>query len=95
MRTLRGSLLLTVLSALATNAGAQVFSGSGLGPIPDGLNGTPPQYGAPRITGVYALDNSISAVDFVRMGALSVKTGASGSLRWDEFVSRGRTYIAP
>jgi hypothetical protein len=41
------------------------------------------------------LDNSISAVDFVRLGALSVKTGASGTLFWDEFVSRRLSYIGP
>jgi hypothetical protein len=34
------------------------------------------------------LDNSRSAVDFARLGALSVKGGAAGTLRYDEFVSR-------
>jgi hypothetical protein len=33
------------------------------------------------------LDNSFSAVDFVRMGALSVKAGASGTLYFDELLS--------
>jgi len=33
------------------------------------------------------LDNSISSVDFVRLGALSVKTGAAGNLYWDAFGS--------
>jgi len=42
-----------------------------------------------------ALDNSRSAVDFVRLGALSVKSGASGTLYWDEFESRRATYIGP
>jgi hypothetical protein len=28
-------------------------------------------------------------------GALSVKTGAAGTLYWDEFVSRRQTYIGP
>ena len=41
------------------------------------------------------LDNSISSVDFVRMGALSVKTGAAGTLYWDEFESRRVSYIGP
>jgi hypothetical protein len=41
------------------------------------------------------LDNSISAVDFVRMGALSVKAGASGTMFWDEFVSRRDNLIGP
>ena len=40
-----------------------------------------------------ALDNSVSSVDFVRMGALSVKGGASGTLQLDEFESRRATYI--
>jgi hypothetical protein len=41
------------------------------------------------------LDNSASGVDFARLGALSVKTGASGTLLWDEFVSRRTIYIGP
>ena len=41
------------------------------------------------------LDNSVSGVDFVRMGALSVKTGATGSLFWDEFESRRLSPIGP
>jgi hypothetical protein len=34
------------------------------------------------------LDNPSSGVGFVRLGALAVKAGASGTLRWDEFTSR-------
>ena len=34
------------------------------------------------------LDNSVSTVDFVRLGALTVKIGASGPLKWDHFESR-------
>ena len=41
------------------------------------------------------LDNSLGEVDFVRMGALSVKGGASGTIDWDEFESRRRTYVGP
>ena len=41
------------------------------------------------------LANSRSPVDFVRLGALSVKGGASGTLFWDEFESRRETYIGP
>jgi hypothetical protein len=41
------------------------------------------------------LDNSISSVDFVRLGALSVKVGAGGTMYWDEFESRRATYIGP
>ena len=47
------------------------------------------------VTGVYGLDNFISSVDFVRLGALSVKSGASGMMLWDEFLSRRRSYCAP
>jgi hypothetical protein len=36
---------------------------------------------------VVGLDNSVSGLDFVRMGALSVKVGASGTMYWDEFNS--------
>jgi hypothetical protein len=39
------------------------------------------------------LDNSRSAVDFVRLGALSVKPTATGTLYWDEFDSRRINYI--
>ena len=41
------------------------------------------------------LDNSVSSVDFVRLGALSVKTAASGTLYWDEFESRRSGFIGP
>jgi hypothetical protein len=41
------------------------------------------------------LDNSISGTDFVRMGALSVKSGAAGTLFFDTFESRRRTYVGP
>jgi hypothetical protein len=41
------------------------------------------------------LDNSVSSVDFVRLGALSVKTAASGTLYWDEFESRRSSFIGP
>jgi hypothetical protein len=39
--------------------------------------------------------NSLSEVDFVRMGALSVKLGASGTMYWDEFESRRQNGIGP
>jgi hypothetical protein len=41
------------------------------------------------------LDNDASGVDSVRMGVLSVKTGAAGSLYFDQFESRRQTYIGP
>jgi hypothetical protein len=41
------------------------------------------------------LDNNVSSVDFVRMGALSVKGGASGVLMWDQYWSRRKTLIGP
>ena len=40
-------------------------------------------------------DNNLAGVDFVRMGGLSVKSAASGTLYWDEFVSRRGSYIGP
>ena len=44
---------------------------------------------------VTGLDNDERPVDFVRMGAISVKAGASGTLYFDEFVSRRLAYIGP
>jgi hypothetical protein len=41
------------------------------------------------------LDNGLSGVDFVRLGALSVKGGASGTMYWDEFESRRQSPIGP
>ena len=41
------------------------------------------------------IDNDLTAVDFVRLGALSVKTGASGTIFWDEFESRRNTDVGP
>jgi hypothetical protein len=41
------------------------------------------------------LDTDGGAIDFVRFGALSLKTGASGTLLLDEFVSRRKSYIGP
>ena len=46
-------------------------------------------------TGLGGLDNDGGQVDFARLGALSVKTGAAGTLYWDGFESRRRTYIGP
>jgi uncharacterized delta-60 repeat protein len=42
-----------------------------------------------------ALDNSLSAADFVRLGALSLKGGAVGTLSWDQFESRRQGAIGP
>jgi hypothetical protein len=41
------------------------------------------------------LDNNLSSVDFVRLGALSVKAGAMGVMFWDEYWSRRNSYIGP
>jgi hypothetical protein len=41
------------------------------------------------------LANNRSSVDFVRMGALSVKGGASGTMYFDELESRRQSYIGP
>jgi hypothetical protein len=46
----------------------------------------------PPLTGV---DNFIYGVDFARMGALSLKGGASGRLLFDHFESRRSTPIGP
>jgi hypothetical protein len=40
-----------------------------------------------------AIDNGASAIESARMGALSVKAGAAGTLYFDEFVSRRLSYI--
>ena len=41
------------------------------------------------------LANSLGDVDLVRLGALSMKTGAAGTLFWDEFESRRGSAIGP
>jgi hypothetical protein len=41
------------------------------------------------------LDNGERRVDFTRLGAMSVKTGAAGTLYLDKFESRRRTFIGP
>jgi hypothetical protein len=41
------------------------------------------------------LNNDANAVDFVRMGALSIKTGAAGTLFYDQFESRRQRLIGP
>jgi hypothetical protein len=41
------------------------------------------------------IDNDTTPIEFVRMGAFSIKTGAAGTLYWDEFVSRRESYIGP
>jgi hypothetical protein len=43
------------------------------------------------LTGIEVYDGLI---DFARLGALSVKPGATGTLRWDGFDSRRGTFIA-
>jgi hypothetical protein len=50
--------------------------------------------GAPAGT-LSGLENHLSAVDFVRLGALSVKSGAAGRLLFDEFESRRQSAIGP
>jgi len=41
------------------------------------------------------LDTDARRIDFTRLGAMSVKTGASGTLYLDKFESRRRTFIGP
>jgi hypothetical protein len=52
------------------------------------IDGTP-------ISTLAGLDNRRSTLDFVRLGALSVKAGATGTLFWDEFESRRQGFIGP
>ena len=63
---------------------------------PDALDGSFQMWidGAPAGS-LSNLDNHLSAVDFVRLGALSVKSGAAGTLHFDEFESRRLTDIGP
>jgi hypothetical protein len=44
---------------------------------------------------VGGLDNSVGRVDFARLGAMSVKTGAAGMLLFDKFESRRLNFIVP
>jgi hypothetical protein len=44
---------------------------------------------------VTGIDNDLSAIDFARMGALAVKTGAAGTLLFDQFESRRERAIGP
>lgn len=41
------------------------------------------------------LRNAARGMDFVRLGALSVKPGASGTIFWDQLDSRRETFIGP
>jgi hypothetical protein len=47
------------------------------------------------VSALPGLDNSRSTLDFVRLGALSVKAGAAGTVYWDEFESRRTSDIGP
>jgi hypothetical protein len=47
------------------------------------------------VVALTGLDTDERSVDFVRMGAVSVKAGASGTLYFDEFVSRRLAHIGP
>jgi hypothetical protein len=44
---------------------------------------------------VSGLDNDTGAIDFVRLGAMSVKPGAAGALVYDRFESRRFRHIVP
>jgi len=45
------------------------------------------------VSALTGLQNNRAVVDFVRLGALSVKSGAAGTMYWDEFESRREPYI--
>jgi hypothetical protein len=53
-----------VVSACAVTASAQVYPGTGVGAIPDGLAGTPPQFGAPLVVSfaVSGLSGNVTSV---------------------------------
>ncbi len=44
---------------------------------------------------LFGLDNDLHGIDTARLGALSLKSGASGTLFFDQFVSRRLSYIGP
>jgi hypothetical protein len=63
---------------------------------PDALDGTLEVWiDGVSVATLTGLDNSLGSVDFARLGALSVKAGANGTLYFDEFESRRATYIGP
>jgi hypothetical protein len=63
---------------------------------PDALDGSFQMWiDGVSVSTLTGLDNSVSALDFVRLGALSVKSGAAGTMLYDEFVSRRETFIGP
>jgi hypothetical protein len=47
------------------------------------------------VSTLIGVDDDASAVDFVRMGALGIKTGAGGTLFYDQFESRRQRLIGP
>jgi len=47
------------------------------------------------VSTLIGVDNDASDVDFVRMGALSIKSGAGGTLFYDQFESRRQRLIGP
>ena len=47
------------------------------------------------VSSLTGLDNHASGIDFVRLGALSVKTSAAGTLFFDAFDSRRASYAGP
>ena len=52
------------------------------------LNGT-------SVKALTGLKNATETVDYVRMGAMSVKTGAAGTMFFDRFASQRRSRIGP
>jgi hypothetical protein len=47
------------------------------------------------VSNLINLNNDANTVDFVRLGALGIKTGASGTLFYDQFESRRQRLIGP
>jgi arylsulfatase A-like enzyme len=55
----------------------------------------PPNATAPPNVELTNLDNPANGVDFARLGAISVEDGASGTLYFDQFMSRRDLHIGP
>jgi hypothetical protein len=47
------------------------------------------------VSSLGGIDNDLSSVDYARMGAMSIKSAAAGTLFFDEFESRRQRRIGP
>lgn len=102
MRTARSFLIVIAITAISLlvlterRASANVYVGTNTGPIPDGLTGTPPQFGPPRVvdfvvSGQSAPIGSISVdltMDHTWMGDVDVVLSSPGGVASHILVSR-------